>query len=590
MFNRYYQEELSRLRKEAKRFSELHPALAPYLSGPSSDPDVERLLEGVAFLTGLLRQKIDDEFPEIIHELMELIWPHYLRPIPSAAIVAFRPKPMLKEAMNVPRGTKIASRPVDGTRCKFMTCFDITVHPLSVADAGLVESPTRGKALVLELELSGMTLDAWQPPERLEIFIGKELATGLELYHLLSRGVDYIEIEPAGQEGDGPRDGEEGNSRLRLSGKEALEPLGFSEKEALLPYPATSFAGYRILQEYFIQPEKFLFFSIKGLDRWRNRPGTSRFRISFFLNGKVPPPGSIGTDNFILSATPAVNIFPCQAEPIVVDHRQTRYKLRVNGINPEHYMVYSVEEVTGFIQGTAVERRYAPFELFGTEEGKSPVFNIIRRPSILGPGVDVFITLAYPEGTDLVSRETLSIEMMCTNGFLPEQLQLGDICMPTSETPELIEFANVTLASPCALPPLGKDLLWRLVSHLNLNYVSLADAKNLKALLRLYIFTETRNKKGVMANEKRIEAIEEIEFRPVDRLMHGIVMRGQEIEIKMRQDHFINAADLFLFATILDYFLGSYASINSFTMLKAVESFSGESISWPPRTGQRPLL
>ncbi|MDU3889721.1 MAG: type VI secretion system baseplate subunit TssF, partial [Serratia liquefaciens] len=42
--------------------------------------DVERLLEGFAFLTGRLRQKLDDELPELSHSLMHLLWPNYMRP------------------------------------------------------------------------------------------------------------------------------------------------------------------------------------------------------------------------------------------------------------------------------------------------------------------------------------------------------------------------------------------------------------------------------------------------------------------------------------------------------------------------------
>ena len=75
-FNHYFQSELSALREQGRRFAEHHPALAPYLAGTSTDPDVERLLEGVAFLTGRLRQKLDDELPELTHSLMHLLWPN----------------------------------------------------------------------------------------------------------------------------------------------------------------------------------------------------------------------------------------------------------------------------------------------------------------------------------------------------------------------------------------------------------------------------------------------------------------------------------------------------------------------------------
>jgi len=135
MFNRYFQEELDNLKDLGAEFSKAHPAVAPMLSGRSADPDVDRLLEGVAFLTALLRQKLDDEFPEIIHELIRLIWPHYLRPLPSTSIVAFTPKPILKQSITIPPGTQVASVPVQGTSCLFQTCYPVEVHPLHLLEA-----------------------------------------------------------------------------------------------------------------------------------------------------------------------------------------------------------------------------------------------------------------------------------------------------------------------------------------------------------------------------------------------------------------------------------------------------------------------
>src|SRR4030065_1851134 len=135
MFNRYYQEELAHLKELGADFARAHPALAPMLSGPSTDPDVERLLEGVAFLTALLRQKLDDEFPELINELMQLIWPHYLRPIPSTTLIAFTPKPSLRQSMTIPPEIQIASVPIEGTSCLFSTSYEVEVHPLPLLDA-----------------------------------------------------------------------------------------------------------------------------------------------------------------------------------------------------------------------------------------------------------------------------------------------------------------------------------------------------------------------------------------------------------------------------------------------------------------------
>ena len=577
MLSRYFQEELANLRDLAREFSELHPALAPYLSGPSADPDVERLLEGVAFLTGMLRQKLDDEFPEIINELMDLIWPHYLRPIPSTSIVAFSLKPGLKQVLRVPRGTGLASLPVDGTSCIFRTCRDVEVQPCRVVDAAYREHPGRPIELCITLELEGIALSDWDVT-CLDFYLGGDYASASDLYCLMCSDVTQVKLHPLDSGSD---------TVLPAS---AVLPGGFGDEEALLPYPSNTFPGYRIIQEYFINPRKFLFVSLQGLDAWTGRGDGSRLEIIFQLSSGRDTLPAVTSDSIVLSAVPVINIFSSQAEPVRMDHRRFKYPVRASAANPDHYQVYSVEKVTGFVQGTAVEREYMPFDLLGSDSKDTYFYNVIKQPSVSGVGLDWYVSVVHQDIEQISGMETLSIDLLCTNGFLPEQLQLGDICRPTSTTPELVEFRNITPASPSSVPSLGRDLLWRLISHLNLNYMSLVSADNLKALLKLYIFTETRNKKQAAVNLRRVQGVEKLDCHVTDRLISGLVFRGQDITLQARRDHFASRGDMYLFGSILERFLGCYAAINSFIRFTLQESFTGEQFKWAPRTGDRPLL
>ncbi|MGW8179851.1 MAG: type VI secretion system baseplate subunit TssF, partial [bacterium] len=340
MFNRYFQEELAHLRELGADFSKAHPALAPMLSGPSTDPDVERLLEGVAFLSGLLREKLDDEFPEIIHELMGLIWPHYLRPIPSSTIVAFSPKPVLKNPATIPAGIHLGSVPVEGTSCLFKTCYDVEIHPLSILEASFEQQPGKPPVIKLLLELQGLNVSDWEP-KGLRFYLTGDYASAADLYFLLRNHLKSFTIKPL-----------DGGSPAYLT-SDFLRPVGFSSKEGLIPYPPHSFPGYQVLQEYFILPEKFLFFELVGWERWQDRGEGSRFEISFELDDLPSTPPQVKAKNFLLAATPAINVFPHDADPIRLDHRRTRYLVRPTGANPSHHQVYSVEKVVGYIQGTA---------------------------------------------------------------------------------------------------------------------------------------------------------------------------------------------------------------------------------------------
>ena len=369
-----------------------------------------------------------------------------------------------------------------------------------------------------------------------------------------------------------------------------VQPVGFGLDEDVIPYPSRSLPGFRIIQEYFILPEKFLFLDLNGWAEWKNRGEGNRFEIRFEL-GKLPfAPVKVRASNFLLGATPVINLFPHDADPIRLDHRQSQYAIRPAGSDGRNYQVYSVQKVTGFIQGTARERNYAPFETFSPDPEAEPTYHVKIRQSPIHQRFDFYLSVAYPSGEGTPAPETLSLQLQCSNGLLPEGLRVGDICHPTSSTPEFVSFQNVRPPTGSILPPLGGNLLWKLISHLCLNYQSLARAENLKAVLGLYNFEETRDRTTFLSNQKRIAGIQAIHTQSVNRLVDRVIMRGREIRLDANQDYFAGEGDLYLFGTILDHFFGSYASLNTFTQLTVREVLKGEVYQWPARIGDQQLI
>jgi type VI secretion system protein ImpG len=572
MSTRHYQQELQNLKELAVEFSKAHPALAPMLSGQTPDPDVERLLEGVAFLTGMLREKLDDEFPEILHGLMELIFPHYLRPIPSSTLVAFTPKPSLKETLSVPPGCQIASVPVDGTVCTFKTCFGLEIYPLKVTAAEYVQTTGTPARIRLALELSGMPLSKWNAKSLRFYLGGVDYADAADLYYLLNRRLSRIVLKPL--TGSTP-------AELPLS---CLAPVGFSRSDALLTYPAQSFPGYRILQEYLILPQKFMFLDLH-IETWKERGAGSGFEIIFDLASPPAVSPRIRPENFMLFVTPAINLFPHEADPITVNHRQAEYRIRPGGRGGHE--VYSVEKVTGLVQGSVQQREYVPFQLFGKHEKEKPIYSLSRRKSPVTQNLELYLGLTYPPESEIARQEMLSIQLTCTNGSLPEKLQLGDISQPTSTSPSLMDFKNILPPTAPIQPPIGSHVLWNLLSHIAVNYLSVASLESVRELLQLYIFPEGRDRAKIAANMKRVEGITDLRVQPARRLVSGVMMRGNEIRLKLRQDHFASTGDMFLFGSILDYFFAVYSSLNSFTRLLVEETLTGETYSWDPRIGER---
>jgi type VI secretion system protein ImpG len=577
MFNKYYQQELQNLRELGVEFSRAHPSIAPLLSGPTSDPDVERLLEGTAFLTGLLHQKLADDFPEIVHSLTNMVFPHYIRPIPSCSIVVFSPKKGLMEPVKVPKGTSLGSVPIEGASCIFRTCFDLDVHPLTLLSAEMIRQQGKSDAIRIVLETTGPDLSAWRP-ERLSFFPAGSFSEATDFFMVLSKYLRKIVIRPT-----------EGGASCTL-GKEALKPVGFDPQNGLFPFPSPSFAGYRLLQEYFVLPWKFLFFELRGWENWEDRGNGKRFEILFEL---MPLPDTIPKINpalFSLFGTPVVNLFSHDADPFTFDHRLEKIRVRPAGLEKNHYRIYSIDSVTGYIQGSLEKKEYVSLERFQNKDGDRPVYQVNYMRSPVDDRPEIYLALTYPASAPEPRRETISIEMTCSNGELPERLGLGDICAPTSDSPELLTFRNVVAPSAPIDPPLGENMLWKFLSHLSLNYLTIANAENIRELLRLYAYPERRDRTALAASLKRIDSVTDLQVKPADRLMRGMIVRGQSVGMTSRQDHFAGTGDFYLFGAVMDLFFGIYSSMNTFTQFQLKDSLTGETFAWPARMGDRSLL
>lgn len=573
MTQKYYQEELQHLRELAVEFAKNHPALAPMLSGPSQDPDVERLLEGTAFITGMLREKLDDDFPEIIQGLMQLTFPHYLQPIPAATMLAFTPKPNLMQSFTVESGTEIDSVPVKDKPCRFQTCGDVEIHPLRISAVDTEQKIGANPVLRIHFQLSGLTLDKWQP-ERLRLHLPGSIGEAADLYALLWGNTVNIRFVP------------EKGGRAATAGPDCLQNVIFDDQMALVPYPGQSMPIFRLLQEYFILPEQFLFLDISGWDRWTDRGTGNRFAIEFELQKQEKLPGDLKTDNFALFVVPAVNLFSHEAVPIALDHRRSEYRIVPAGKDQHHYSVFSVQNVLGIARGTVKKRQYKPFEHFEEPDDSNGKYFLRRRSSIHAQAPEMFIGVGYPEETE-VRSETLSIEILCTNGDRPAALQVGDICKATSTSPELCTFSNIRYPTKMAHPSLDHNLLWNLLSHLSTNLLSIMEADSLQTLLRLYVFSAMQDQTVVQANLKRIQAINSVSCKPGNRVIRGGVIRGFEIEVKINSANFASRGDFFLFSAILDRFFAEYAAINSYTRLTVIDDLSGEINQCPIRIGKQ---
>ena len=576
LYSKYYEQELYNLRKLAKEFAEVHPAIAPMLSGQASDPDVERLLEGTAFLSGLLRQKIDDHLPEVIHSLTNFIFPHLLKTIPSVTLVRFTPKKGLQEPLPIQAGTEIGAERVEDVSAVFKTCFDCMVQPLEITKVESSGSASGGQQIEVELTLTGPGIDTWIP-EQIAFYIGGSYSRASDIFYLLTRKLRRIVVES-----------DNGSKSITLPAHSIKVPA-FERENNLLPYPGNSFSGFRHLQEYFLLPHKFLFLELTGLQGWKDRGKGNVFTVRFELEPSIVNLPNLGLDAFLLSTVPVINLFSHEADPVIQDHSRDKILISPavkDGRRPE---IYSVDRVTGYTRGAMIKKEYASASLFAAGKVENS-YGLLHSISKVHNRPQLSLQFSYPPETVDVVEETISVELTCTNGDIPQQLKLGEICKATSQTPELVEFSNLMKPTLPIDPPLSGTLLWKLLSHLSLNLLSLDKVENLRELLALYVFKQDRDRSRISSNEKRIQGIEDFSVEPTNRLIRGHMMRGQKIRLSARSDHFAGIGDFCLFGMVMDNLFSEYCSMNTFIQLDLVDNVSGETYAWPTRVGNKALI
>lgn len=583
----YFRDELAFLRLQGREFADAYPELTRFLSEQNTDPDVERLLEGFAFLTGNLRAKIEDEFPELTHGLLNMLWPNYLRPVPSMTIMQFSVIPgAIAQPALVRQGCQLDSLPLDEVTCHFQTCHDTWVYPADIrhiaAQSGNdLSTISLDIALHAPLPLSELQLD------KLRFFLGGDSYTAYELYFWLSNQLSHIELEIDGK-------------RFRQEAK-ALKSVGFERDDALLPYPNNVYSGYRILQEYFCFPEIFLFFELSG-GEWPKQPlPVSEFKVHFCFDRPLPAELKIRPDSFMLNCVPAINLFQHDSEPVNLNGRQAEYPLKASYRHADSFEIFSVDQVEGWVEGNlgrsrGTPRIYQPFESFQhqIERAKQRLalyYRVRVKEAVSGDGFEHSLSFVRGDETTTVELdESISVTLTCTNRSRAARLKVGSVCVPTGSSPSFATFRNLIRPTRPLRPALDGSLHWTLISNLSLNYVSLLRRDALVQVLRTYDFPALHDKQAEQASRKRLAGIEEIETKPVDRLVRGMPVRGLKSVLSIRQSAFGSEGELYLFSTVLAHFFSLYASVNAFHLLEVVNLDNKERYQWPVQIGQHSLM
>jgi type VI secretion system protein ImpG len=615
----YYNRELQYMRELGGEFAKQFPKIAGRLGLDAfecADPYVERLLEGFAFLAARVQLKIDSEFPRFTGHMLEMVYPNYLPPTPSMAVVQLQPnhrQGVLTEGFTVPRGTLLRGNlgKGDQTPCDYRTAHDLKLWPIElgaiahsgyVSDLGDITALSKRSikgALRIKLRtvngirMQELALDA------LNLFVRGQDPVALRLYELILAGSVAVLVRPPD------------NSWQEVV-QVPLRAVGFGDDEALLPYGPHSFQGYRLLHEYFSLPSRFQFVEISGLSTAIKRCKATELEIVVLLDRHDPSvEGAVSLSHLALFCTPVVNLFPRRADRIHLTERVNEYHVVPDRSRPLDLEVYSITEVIGYGTSAEEQREFKPFYACTDRslvDEDAAYYTVHREPRaasarqrLEGPrsaytGGEVFVALVdSKEGPYRSDLRQLSVNTLCTNRDLPLQMTLGqgrtDFNLDSGAPVEAVRC----LAGPSPPRPshVWGDMAWRLLGHLSLNYLSLTDSSDgqgataLRELLGLYAdLTDP-------ALRRQIDGVRSVSSEPITRRLptSGPSSFGRGLQVTLECDETaFEGTSVFLLGSVLERFFAKYVSINSFTetVLRSIQR--GEIKRWPATLGKRPIL
>jgi len=624
----HYNNELNFMYEMGEEFSHAYPKIAARLgieNQQCADPYVERLLEGFAFLAARVQLKIEEEFPKFCQQLISMVYPDYLAPLPAMTVVQMQPEPRdasTVEGFLLERGTVLHSGLGADmqTKCTFRTAHDVSIYPLKVAHAEYIANratlarlgiqPERrvSAGIKIRIETNGGADISDLKLDSLPLYLGGSGHIPLWLYEHIMASACGLNVLV----------GDEDERTVASLPVENLCRKGFSPDESLLNYRSRSFDGYRLLREYFACPERFQFIDVCGLKEILGKQKGESFEIVIQLSDRMSElEDVVDSGNFQLFCTPAVNIFPKRADRIHINERDFEFHVVPDRSKPLDYEVYQVLEVSGFGTMASDKQEFMPFYGLSNQQSKEELpsyYTVQRKPRIASSkqklhgarssylGQEVFISIVdRNEAPYSPELSQLGIKILCTNRDLALKMPLGqksgDFTLEVNAPVQRIHCVSKptkpgpsgTRGEPGEATMTG-DYAWRLISHLTLNYLSLVDenpdegAAALRELLSLY------SNYGTLA-DRQISGVMNVSARPVTRRLPipGPISfgRGLEITITLEETAF-ESGGMYLFGSVLEEFFSKYVSVNNMTEMVVQSDSDREVGRWPVRMGTRP--
>lgn len=567
-FDATFREELAFLRELGPEMARAHPGLCDALARPGTDPDVERLLEGFALVAARVRQRSDDAVPDALLALAEVVAPHALWPVAASTVVELAPRPgLVHERVRVAKGAAFGARPIDGVKCELRSTTDVDLTPLVVEHAALDRSASRAPKLVVRLRSPRTFFSGLYASAPLRFFLHAPLAEASALALAIDRHLASVRWQPVGASTS-----VEGTASL-------IDP----EREPHLPWPERSPEGARVLLETAFFPERHLFVDVRGLERVPEgeRREQLELELRFTPEAAAILPERLPESALRLHCVPAINVFPCDAEPIRWEDDLRDAPLRAAGLAPHAIEVLDVTAVTGIAPGARGRRAYRPFSSFERDE-RTGQFALRREVSPLDGRIDTYLRVAE---RGCHESETLSVELRCTNRAHASRLRPGDVREPIAGSPALATFTNLSALGPSAPPALGSGALAALVGATAIGHrarLDLAAIRSWWLSCAVPASADVARARTCSALATALTAAHATPFRAARR---GVIERGVDLALELDAGRIPSTGEGFLFARALDRALAHELPLHARQRLSVRHVPTGVTYAFPLRGG-----
>ncbi|HBZ14752.1 MAG TPA: type VI secretion system baseplate subunit TssF [Pantoea sp.] len=587
-FLKYFDGEMRYLKEAGLEFSQAFPELGRVLgldgTPVTRDESVERVFQGFSLMMAKLRQKIDDDIPELTEPLLSQLLPIINRTLPSSAIVELTPAaPDLHVRKEIlPAESELLTQPFgnDRQRCAYRTVRDLQIHPFALAAVSLFTLQEGQQALRLRFTLPALTENRPADWYNISLYLNGDRVLQSALYLALSRQVKHVNVR-FWQDSPEP-----------MPVKVEFVPRWQAENDASLWPESDSPAlcgEVRPWLEYFTAPQRFFFMQLRGMETLRLPPDTTSFDIEITLSERWPYDLAVPTDAIRMHTVPVINLFRLLAQPLTVTTAVHDYRLRPHRLSDGHTEIYALNDVAEVTEDNT-EFSYVPYSQFRQKGGMLQYAEnwpdryyhtrMYRDTSGLNETILMLGGRTHEEQDGL----KMCLNMTCTNGAYPrmalqESVFDGDMALGNLE----LKCATRSRPSMPYYPPNAERYQWKVLSLLHPRAIAgLMEIDTLRHALGLLDWTHDPN------NARRIAGITEVGYTPSHYPAEG--WHGVAIRVTLDETQFFGHGDALLFCEVLEQFYTQYADIRRFTQLTVTLSQSGTQWVWPERRLKRILF